>query len=78
MNIHQTKCIFCPKKKPVVAIKYSWNAMYEFYKGTQKVHKSKYLEEEFEKKDFWHDNAKYVDWKIRYQGAKFRPKIGGK
>ena len=52
--------------------------MYEFYKGTQEVHKSKYLEEEFEKKDFWHDNAKYVDWKIRYQGAKFHPKISGK
>ena len=78
MNTHETKCIFCPTKKPVVAVKYSWSAMNEFYKVTRKVHKSWYLEEEFKKKGFWKDEAKIVDWKIRYQGAKYRPKISGK
>ena len=42
------------------------------------VCKSRYLEEEFEKKGFWKDEAKVVDWKIRYKGAKYHPKISGK
>ena len=75
---HGTKCIFCPKKKPVVAVKYSWNALFNFYQATQEVHKSRYLEEEFESKGFWKDEAKLVDWKIRYQGAKYCPKISAK
>ena len=78
MSTHETKCIFCPKKKPVVVVKYSWSALNEFFKGTQEVHKSRYLEEEFEKKGFWTNEAKLVDWKIRYQGTKYRPKISGK
>ena len=59
----------------MVAVKYSWSALFSFYQGTQEVHKSQYLEKEFENKGFWKDEAKLVDWKIRYQGAEHRPKI---
>ena len=75
---HETKCIFCPKKKLVGAVKYSWSTLFDFYQATQEVHKSCYIEEEFESKGFWKDEAKLVDWKTIYQGAKCRPKISAK
>ena len=72
---HETKCIFCPKKKLVGAVKYSWSILFDFYQATQEVHKSRYIEEEFESKGFWKDEAKLVDWKTIYQGVKCAPRL---
>ena len=75
MNTHDKKCIFCHGKKPNVMEKYKWETLYEYYKATREGHYSPYLENEFNCKQFWRAEAKHVHWKIRYQGAKYRPKI---
>lgn len=75
MNTHDKKCIFCHGKKPSVMEKYKWETLYEYYKATKEGHYSPYLENEFNCKQFWRAEAKHVRWKIRYQGAKYRPKI---
>ena len=75
MNNYFEKCIFCPAKKPNTMVKYKWEAVRDYYKATKSHHYSPYLEREFDKKQFWRPEAKLVEWKIRYQGAKYRPKI---
>ena len=75
MNTHDKKCIFCHGKKPNVMEKYKWETLYEYYQATKEGHYSPYLENEFNCKQFWRAEAKHVHWKIRYQGAKYRPKI---
>ena len=62
-------------KKPNVMVKYKWEGLYECYKATKAGHFSAYLEDEFKKKEFWRPEVRYVHWKIRYQGAKYHPKI---
>ena len=45
------------------------------FKVTKEGHFSLYLDNEFQCKQFWRGEAKHVHWEIRYQGAKYRPKI---
>ena len=74
---HNDICIYCPRKKLSVFIKYKSEDLYAFYKATNSFHRDNYLINEFESKQFWRPEAKNVEWKIRYQSAKYRPKIKG-
>ena len=72
---HNEKCIFCPCKTPSFFIKYKWEELNEFFKATVSHHHYQFLIDEFESKGFWCPEAVFVEWKIRYQGDKYRPKI---
>ena len=75
-SAHTTKCIFCYGKKPDPIVKYEWLRLKEYYDATISYHTNNaYLKNEFENKGFWRWEAKHVQWKIRWQGAKRRPKI---
>ena len=75
-SAHITKCILCYGKKPDPIIKYEWLRLKEYYDATIAYHtNNEYLKNEFECKGFWRWEAKYVQWKIRWQRAKRRPKI---
>lgn len=76
---HSTKCIYYYGKKPNTIIKYKWEGLRDFYKATFMGHSNQnYLIKQFENKGFWKPKARHVHWKIRYQGAKYPPKIKGR
>ena len=75
-NAHATQYIFCYRKKPDPIVKYEWARLKEYYDATIQYHGNhNYLIEEFDNKRFWRWEAKHVQWKIRWQWVKRRPKI---
>ena len=68
---------FLPTQETKFFIKYKWEESNELFKATVSHHHYQLLIDEFESKGFWYPEAVFVEWKIRYQGAKYRPKIKG-